>query len=253
MGVAPVSPNSLVYIDNWRISGFVTAAEFTMENELMNAQSFETSGPRWQVGNYQHTHNHTMLQSFSSDNAADNIDDIVHGLAGSSDGAHYLGETRGSRSAGAVVTESVVKLARKPHTGQNGQLQGLSLETVGFGPVSRGKLLMNSTNTASTTGTYSSQTQSTYPANTKYQAVVRVPYVAGSSWSITVDIEGSSNGSVWSTMPDLTVTRTTPGVTRLQTSSAEIKPFVRARVSALDLSTGTTAIPLVVTAGVVTV
>ena len=251
MAVAPVAPNSLVFIDQHRISGFVTAAEFTLTNELMDAANFESSGPRNVVGNYQHTHSHTMLQSYSSDNAIDNIDAIVDGLAGSSDGDHYLGETRGSRSAGAVVTESVVKLAQKPITGRQGQLQGLNLQTVGNGPVSRGKLLVNSTTLASATGTYTSQTQSTYAASTPYQTVVRVPYVAGTSWSITVDIEGSSNGSVWSTMTDLTVTRTTPGVTRVQTTSAEIKPFVRARVSAINISTGTTAIPLVVTAGVV--
>lgn len=238
-------------MDHWRLSGFVTAAEFTLTNELMDAANMESSGPRNVVGNYQHTHSHTMLQSYSSDNAVDNIDDIVHGMAGSSNGDHYLGETRGSKDAGAIVTESVVKLASKPITGRSGQLQGLNLQTVGNGPLSKGKLLTNSTLIATATGTYSSQSQTTYAASTPYQAVVRVPYVAGSSWSITVDIEGSSNGSVWSTMTDLTVTRSTPGVTRVQTTSAEIKPFVRARVSAINLSTGTTGIPLVVTAGVV--
>lgn len=253
MGVVPVSPNSRAWLDHWKISGFLTAADFQMDNELIDKGNFESSGPRMMVANYSHRHSHTVLWSngAASGGATDDMDAILHGLAGSSDGEHYLGETRGVVGAmGDFVMESVVKLASKPHRGQNGQLQGVNLELAAGGPLSRSRMLTNTT--ASATGTYTSQSQTTYAAGSPYQAVVRVPQVAGTSWSITVDIEGSSDGAAWATMAGLTVTRTTPGVTRV-TTTGEIKAFVRGRVSAITLSTGTTAIPVLVTAGAVVI
>lgn len=250
MGVAAVSPNSRTWLDQYRISGFVQGSEFTMENMLADAGSFESSGPRQHPTNYGHSHNLMVLWSESASNDdANNMDALMHGLTGS-DGLHYLAETRGAAGLGAVVTESIVKLASKPINGAKDGLYGLNVQLAGAGEVSRGKVV--GVTTATGTGTYASQSQTTYPAGTLYQAVFRVLDVVGTSWSITMDVEGSSDGNTWATMDGLTAVRTTPGVTRV-TTTGEIKAFMRGRVSALNPSTATPGVPIVITAGVVEV
>ena len=252
MGIAPVSPNSRVWLDQFQMSGFVQGSEFSIENTLADAGNFAASGPRMVPTNYGHSHNLTMLWSESASNDdGNNMDHVAHSLAGSSDGLHYLAETRGASGLGAVVTESIVKLARKPISGSKDGLYGLNIDLAGAGEVSRGKVVGRVGATA--TGTYASQTQSTYPAGTKYQAVFRVLDVVGSSWSITLDVEGSSNGTAWTTMDGLSQVISSPGVFRITSTAAEIKPFVRGRASAINVSTATPSIPIVITAGVVEV
>lgn len=247
MGVSPVQPNSRIWIDQYRISGFVQASESQIPNKLADVGNFESSGPRQHVVDYDHSHNETVLWSngASGSSVTDNVDAILHGLT-ASNGDHYLGKAPAGFTASNVIYESVVKIAEKPHRAQKDNVQSLNLRLAGAGPLSRSKIGANTIATA--TGTYSSQSQTAVAAGLTFQSVVRVPPVGGSSWSITVDIEDSSDGNTWSTMSSMAVTLTAPGVSRITTTGGA-KPFWRARVSAIDLSTGTTGIPLVVTGG----
>jgi hypothetical protein len=249
MGVSPFAPHSRVWLDQFRISGFVQATEINTENELVDAGNMESSGPRQVIGDYTHNQNHTILWSEGASGASvtDNIDKMLHGLT-ASNGDHYIGVAPAGFGSSAPVIEAVVKLAGKPHRGSDGQLQSVSLTLAGAGPQSRSKIGANVIATA--TGTYSSQGQTVIAAGLTFQSVVRVLPVGGSSWSITVDIEDSSNGAAWSTMTGMSVTFTAPGAVRLTTTGGA-KEFWRGRVSAINVSTGTTGIPLVVTGGLV--
>jgi hypothetical protein len=248
VAVTPFQPNTRVWLDHHRISGFVQATEQAVTNVLADVGNAESSGPRQTVVDYTHTHSETILWSAGSSGASatDNIDAMLHGLT-ASDGDHYLAKSPGN-TAGTIVYEAVVKLGEKPHRGAQNGIQGINLRLPGAGPISRSKIGANTIATA--TGTYSSQSQTVIAAGNTFQSVVRVPPVGGSSWSVTVDIEDSSDGAAWSTMTGMSVTRTTPGVNRLTTTGGA-KAFWRARVSAINLSTGTTGIPLVVTGGLV--
>lgn len=248
MGVSPVQPQSRIWIDHYRISGFVQASEQQVTNTLADVANFESSGPRKMPTDYAHQHRETVLWSAgaSGSSATDNVDAILRGLS-ASDADHYLGKSPGG-AAGSIIYESVVKLGEKPIRGAQKDVYGVNLALAGAGTLSRSKIGANTIATA--TGTYSSQSQTAVAAGLTFQSVVRVPPVGGASWSVTVDIEDSSDGNIWATMTGMTVTRTTPGVNRITTTGGA-KVFWRARVSAINLSTGTTGIPLVVTGGLV--
>lgn len=247
MTVVSVQPNSRVWLDHRDLSGFVNAGEFGLQNEVMDAAAFNTSGPRQVVGNFQHTHAHGVLwDGGTSDNSSNDIDAFLHGLAGSSDGLHYLGETWGANAAGSIAYESIVKLGSKPHRGANGQLQMFQLAMVGSGQLSRGLVLANATATG--TINYVGRNQGVTTATQTYQAVVRV--LGGTFTSFVVQIQESSDDAVgdpYALITGMTVTPTTTGVTRL-TITGVTEAWKRAAITAF---TGASAV-IVITGGVVT-
>ena len=247
MGVVPTRPNSRVWLDHRDLSGFVNAGEFGLQNEVMDAAAFNTSGPKQVVGNFEHTHSHGVLwDGGTSDNSSNDIDAFLHGLAGSSDGLHYLGETWGANAAGSVAYESIVKLESKPHKGTNGQLQMFQLAMAGSGQLSRGLVLANATATGTTN--YTGRNQGVTASTQTYQAVVRV--LGGTFTSFTLQIQQSSDdgsGDAYALITGMTVSPSAVGVTRL-TFTGVTEAWKRAAITAW---TGTNAI-IIVTGGVVT-
>lgn len=228
------------------MSGFANSAEAGFTQESMDARTFNSSGPRNVPGNYDHTHKFTALW----DGGTSQSDDILYGLLGDAD--HYLGELWGANTIGSRAYESIVKLKGDPIKGQTGQLITVNADFVGNGPVSHGFVLANTTATAS--GTFPEVDNATsFTSNQTYQAVVRLLNgTSNSSVSVTVDIEeASASGAVFSTMTGMTVTLTQQGVSRITSTNAS-KQFKRARISAINLSTGTTGLNVIVTGGLVT-
>lgn len=251
MGVTAASPNTRIILDSYDISGFANAAEANYKQAVMDARVFNSSGPRNVPGNYDHTHKVTALW----DGNTSMSDDILYGLL-SSDGDHYLAELWGANTVGSRAYESIVKLDGDPIKGANGQLIGINADFIGAGVVSRGFVLANTTATA--TGTFANQDGTLNNATAittaqTYQAVFRLLNgTSNSSVSVTLSIEeASASGAAYATMPGMSVTLTQQGVSRL-TSTGGSKRFKRARIEAIDLSTGTTGLNVIVTGGLVT-
>lgn len=233
------SRGSKVWIDHYDMSGFLNAAEFAFERELIDRQTFATTGPSVELGNY--THRGSAVTLF--DGATAQSDDILHALFDTSN--HYRAIAPGAGTLGSVVVEQVVTAARKPHRGANGQIITMADEWVGAGEVSQGHVLANTTATA--TGVYTGVQQTELTTASKYQSVVRA--LTGSSFSITVDIESSSDNVTFTTMPGMTATLTQAARVSRITSTGGSKAYKRARVSARSGSA--TAVALVVTGGLV--
>lgn len=250
MGVVSASPNTRILVDGFDLSGFVNAADANFKQESQDARTFNSTGPRNVPGNYDH--NHKLTAFWDGDPLQS--DEIMYGML-ASDADHYYAELWGANAVGSRVYESIVKLNTNPIKGQTGQLIAINGEFIGNGPVSRGFVLANTTATA--TGTYTG-IDSVVGAATAittaqtYQSVVRLLNgTSNSSISVTVDIEeASASGAPYTTMVGMTATLTQVGVTRL-TSTGGSKKFKRARISAINLSTGTTGLNVIVTGGLV--
>lgn len=237
--VTVASKGTKVWIDHFDMSGFLTAADVSWEREIIDRQTFATSGPSVEVGNY--THRGTGLTLF--DGQSTQSDDILNTLFDSSN--HYRGVSPGGGLIGNVVVEQIVVAARKPHRAANGQIITIADEWVGAGEISRGNVLANTMATA--TGTYTGVQQTELTTASKYQAVFRAR--TGASFSITLDIESSSDNITFATMTGMSVTLTQAARTSRLTSTNGSKAYKRARVSARSGSA--TGVDIVVTGGLV--
>lgn len=205
--------NTRIYLDQYNLSGFLNAADLGVKQELAVVTAFSDSGPRRVVGNYDHKHDHTGF--FDGDAAS--IDEIIHNLIDGDD--HYLLELFGANVDGSVAYESIVAMGEKPLLAKLGGAVLLNQAYAGRNAMSRGLVLANAT--IGGNGNQSGQNQGTTPANSTYQAIVRV--ISGGFTSFTVNIqESSDNGGAdpYATISGMSQAVTGAGAWRLTTTAA---------------------------------
>lgn len=240
MAKVPSHPTR-IWLDQYALSGYLTASELKVEQETFKVECFSDTGPRRLVGNYDHMGSHTGL----FDAADDALDPVLWAhLAADTD--HYLAQAFGSAAENAVVYERVVRLKAQPRKAATGAALLLNFEEEGSGPLVRGRILRS----ASVTGTGNGTGRNLGATSSGALTVVtyRVLAVSGTG-SITLQCQESSDdgaGDAYASVAALASgALTTVGVTRKTTTGAT-EAWKRISVSAFS---GFTSVTILATVG----
>lgn len=171
-----------VYLDEFDLSGSLTAWDMSVEQELPDVTAISDAGPRRLTGNYDEQD--SLLGLFEPEAGA--IDDILHALIDADD--HYLLKALGT-TEGDPVYEAIVRLMRKPLSGKVGGAVLLNLEAQGTGGSYRGVILR----TAAVSGAGNGTGQNLGATTTGQELRVTYRVVAFNGTDITLTIEESQN------------------------------------------------------------
>jgi len=233
---------SRIWLDQYALSGFLTASEVKVDQETFKLDTFADSGPRRIVGNFDHAGSHMGL----FDAADDALDPVVWAhLAADTD--HYLAQAFGSAAEDAVVYERVVRLKGQPRKAATGAAVLLNIEEEGSGHLVRGRILRSATVTGTGNGTGRNLGATT--SGQLFVVTYRVLAVDGTG-SIVLQCHESSDdggGDAYASIADLASgTLSAVGVTR-KTTTAATEAYKRITVQTFS---GFTSATVLVTAGV---
>ena len=231
-----------VFLDEIDISGFINAAELSLQQELAVVTCFSDAGPRRLVGNYDHAFSHSGF----FDGADDSFDEQVFDNF-SADEDHYLTQLFGANAAGSVAYNQVIRLQDQPRSASLGGAVLLNLSGEGSGGLCRGLVLANATVTGA--GDEAGIEQGATTSGQVYEVVFRV--LAFSGTNIVLKVQESQNDGSPDTYADVTGltsgTLTAPSVVRVTTTAAT-EAWKRVNVSSPG---GFTSALILVTAGTV--
>src|SRR5574340_165149 len=230
-----------IYLDQYNLSGFRSAAEQTIKQETIRVECFSDSGPRRVVGNYDHSHSHNGF----FDPTDDSFDEQIFALLADNND-HYLCHLFGANSEGSVAHDSIIALPEQSRPSQKGAAILLNLKAEGRNGMSRGLVLRNATISGNGNGTGRNVGAST--SGQIFQVVFRV--ISGTFTSFDLKIQESQNDGGADPYADVTGLAqtgiTTAGVWR-KTTTAATEAWKRLVVANWN---GTDAVVLV-TAGIV--
>jgi len=241
MAKVPSHP-SRIWLDQYALSGYLTASELKVEQETAKTDCFSDTGPRRIVGNYDHMGSHMGLFDAA---ASDALDPVV-AAAFAADTDHYLAQAFGSAAEDAVVYERVVRLKGQPRKAATGAAILLNIEDEGSGPLVRGRILRSAAVTATGNGTGRNLGATT--SGQLFVVTYRILAVSGSGSIVLQCQESQNDGSPdsYASISDLASgTLSAVGVTRKTTTSAT---EAWKRISVATFS-GFTSVTVLVTAG----
>jgi hypothetical protein len=229
-----------IWLDEYDLSGFLNAAEQSVEQKLADVGCFSDVGPRRIIGDYDHKHSHSGFLD-----PADNSFDERAFVDLQTDEDHYLAHLWGAYAEGGIVYESIVRLSEQIRKGSLDEAVLLNLAAEGSGGMARSTILANRTVTGNVDGT--GRNMGVTAAGTIFQVVMRCFSFTGVTFDIQIQ-ESSDDGAgdAYGAIGGLSQTITAPGIWRLTTAAAT-EAWKRMRVVTWN---GTTA-AIAVTAGTV--
>lgn len=234
--------NTRVWIDEFALSGYLSAADFKIEQETIKVDNFLSNGPERLVGNYDHM---LTLNGFF-DGVNDAFDELAFSQLNTDESHHTFVSFTGA-AEGAVGYEGAVRLKSQPRAAAIGQAILLNLEAEGAGPVSRSTILRAATITGTGNGT--GQNLGATISGQLLTVVYRILSVSGSG-SVTFQIHESSDNGAGDAYANVAALAsgalTAVGVTR-KTTTAATEAWKRVTASAFS---GFTNVVALVTIGV---
>lgn len=241
--VKVASHPSRIWLDEYALSGYLTASELSVEQETVKVDTFSDAGPRRVVGNYDTKGSHMGL----FDAAAGEFDQQAFSNF-RTDEDHYLAQWFGGAAEGSVGFERIVRLKSTPRKAAVGQAVLLNIEEEGAGPIVRSTLLRSAAITGTGNGTGRNLGATT--SGQIFQVVYRILAVSGTG-SIVLQCHESSDdggGDAYASISDLASgTLSAIGVTR-KTTTAATEAYKRVTVATFS---GFTSVTVLVTAGLV--
>ena len=234
--------NTRIYLDEFALSGYLSASELKLDQETIGVNTFSDDGPRRLVANHDHSGSHTGFFD-----AADNALDPVAFINLRTDEDHYLTQIFGANAEGSIGYDRVVRLKDQPRKAGNGAAMLLNFSEEGSGGIARCTVLRNASITATGSGTGRNLGATT--SGQIFAVTFRVISVVGTG-SITLQVqESSDNGGsdAYALITGLAATLTAAGVSRVTTTAAT-EAYKRVNVSAFS---GFTSVTVLVTAGIV--
>lgn len=230
-------------MDEYALSGYLTASELTVDQETINVATFSDAGPRRVVGNYDTKGSHMGL----FDATAGEFDQQVFSNF-RTDEDHYLAQFFGAAAEGGIGYERIVRLKSQPLKAAVGAAVLLNIEEEGAGPIVRSTLLRSAAIT--TTGSGTGRNMGATTSGQTFQVVYRILAVSGTG-SIVLQCHESTDdggGDAYASIAALASgTLSAIGVTR-KTTTAATEAYKRITVSTFS---GFTSVTVLVTAGVV--
>lgn len=225
---------SRIWLDHYPLASYLTATERKIEQETIPVTTFADAGPRRLVGNYDHSGSHSGL--FDAGSTTD-LDPILQVLSNDS-ADHYMLQTFGSASEGALGLDSVIRFKSRAFKSAVGAATLLSFEDEGSGALIRSTVLRSAT----VTGTGNGTGQNLGATISGQQLLVTYRILSITGGAITMQIHESSDngaGDAYASIAALASgSLAAVGVTRVSTTGAT-EAWKRVTISAMAASSAT--------------
>jgi hypothetical protein len=223
-----------IWLDHYPLASYLTATEAKIEQETIPVTTFADAGPRRLVGNYDHMGSHSGL--FDAGSTSD-LDPVLASLF-SDTSDHYLLQTFGSASEGAIGLDRVIRFKGRAFKSAVGAASLLNFEEEGSGSMIRAAILR----TATVTGTGDGTGQNLGATISGQQLLVTYRILAIAGGAITMQIHESQDngaGDAYASIAALASgSLAAVGVTRVSTTGAT-EAWKRVTISAMTASSAT--------------